>query len=102
MAIIAEKIVKRETLVMTNSSEKDEEKTKKSKLNQTWGGRFNQPLDEFISRFAASVQFDKRLFKEDIAGSIAHAEMLAKVELLTEGECGLIVHGLKSMCCVIY
>ena len=82
---------------MTNSSEKDKEKTKKSKLNQTWGGRFNQPLDEFISRFAASVQFDKRLFKEDIAGSIAHAEMLAKVELLTEGECGLIVHGLKSI-----
>ncbi len=82
---------------MTNSSKKDEEKTNKSKLNQTWGGRFNQPLDEFISTFAASVQFDKRLFKEDIAGSIAHAEMLAKVKLLTEGECGLIVNGLKSI-----
>ena len=82
---------------MTNCSEKDTEVTKEKKLNQSWSGRFNQPLDEFISRFAASVQFDKRLYKEDIAGSIAHAEMLAQVEILTEIECSLIVDGLKSI-----
>ena len=72
---------------MTNCSEKDTEVTNEKKLNQSWSGRFNQPLDEFISGFAASVQFDKRLYKEDIAGSIAHAEMLTQVEILTEIEC---------------
>ncbi|MAJ87254.1 MAG: argininosuccinate lyase [Cellvibrionales bacterium TMED148] len=82
---------------MTNSDEKDIEGTNEKKLNQTWGGRFHEPLDEFISKFAASIQFDKRLYKEDIAGSIAHAEMLAKVEILTTEECGLIVEGLKSI-----
>ena len=82
---------------MTNCSEKDTEVTKEKKLNQSWSGRFNQPLDEFISSFAASVQFDKRLYKEDISGSIAHAEMLAQVEILTEIECSLIVDGLKSI-----
>ncbi|MDD3575484.1 MAG: argininosuccinate lyase, partial [Halothiobacillus sp.] len=41
-----------------------------------WGGRFDEPTDAFVEAFTASVGFDQRLFREDIAGSIAHAKML--------------------------
>ena len=52
--------------------------------NQSWGGRFSEPVDAFVARFTASVDFDQRLYKHDIQGSIAHATMLAKVGVLTE------------------
>ena len=44
-----------------------------------WGGRFAEATDAFVAEFTASVQFDQRFYKQDIAGSIAHATMLAKV-----------------------
>ena len=43
-----------------------------------WGGRFEKSTDEMINEFQASIAFDKRMYREDIAGSIAHAKMLAK------------------------
>src|SRR5690606_38994126 len=43
------------------------------KTNQSWGGRFSEPVDAFVARFTASVEFDKRLYRHDIMGSIAHA-----------------------------
>jgi len=49
-----------------------------------WGGRFSEATDAFVAEFTASVQFDQRFYKQDIAGSIAHATMLAKVGVLTE------------------
>ena len=52
------------------------------KTNQSWGGRFSEPVDAFVARFTASVDFDKRLYRHDIMGSIAHATMLAKVGVL--------------------
>jgi len=65
--------------------------------NQSWGGRFSEPVDAFVARFTASVDFDKRLYKHDIQGSIAHATMLAKVGVLSDAEREQIVEGLKQI-----
>jgi len=65
--------------------------------SKPWAGRFNEPTDAFVEAFTASVGFDRRMYKQDIAGSIAHASMLAKVGVLTEAECKLIVDGLKAI-----
>ncbi|WP_164731442.1 argininosuccinate lyase [Entomomonas moraniae] len=65
--------------------------------NQSWGGRFNEPVDAFVARFTASVDFDKRLYKHDIMGSIAHAKMLAEVGVLTNIERDAIIEGLNQI-----
>ena len=65
--------------------------------NQSWGGRFSEPVDAFVARFTASVDFDKRLYKHDIQGSIAHASMLTKVGVLTEAERDSIIDGLNAI-----
>ncbi|MBV1883380.1 MAG: argininosuccinate lyase [Pseudomonadales bacterium] len=62
-----------------------------------WGGRFSEATDAFVEAFTASVEFDQRLAPYDIAGSIAHATMLAKVDVLTEDERDIIIKGLKSI-----
>ena len=49
-----------------------------------WGGRFSKTTDEMINEFQASIGFDRRMYREDIAGSLAHAAMLAKVGILSE------------------
>jgi|SRR5690554_1281562 len=67
------------------------------KTNQQWGGRFNEPTDAFVARFTASVDFDKRLYRHDIQGSVAHARMLAKVGVLTEEERDAIIRGLGEI-----
>ncbi len=59
-----------------------------------WGGRFSEATDAFVQRFTASVDFDKRMYRQDIQGSIAHATMLARVGVLTEDEKDAIVSGL--------
>ncbi|MFA7388615.1 MAG: argininosuccinate lyase [Thiohalobacteraceae bacterium] len=65
--------------------------------SKLWGGRFTESTDAFVQAFTASVDFDQRLYAYDIAGSIAHARMLAKVGVLTEAECGAIVDGLAGI-----
>jgi argininosuccinate lyase len=65
--------------------------------NQSWGGRFSEPVDAFVARFTASVDFDKRLYKHDIQGSIAHATMLAKVGVLSDVERDQIIEGLTQI-----
>ncbi|WP_038054837.1 argininosuccinate lyase [Thioalkalivibrio sp. ALJ1] len=62
-----------------------------------WGGRFSEPTDAFVERFTASVDFDRRLYREDIQGSQAHARMLAKVGVLTEDEAAQILDGLAAI-----
>lgn len=62
-----------------------------------WGGRFSEATDAFVAEFTASVQFDQRFHKQDIAGSIAHATMLAKVGVLTEQERNDIINGLTAI-----
>jgi argininosuccinate lyase len=68
-----------------------------SKDSKPWAGRFNEPTDAFVEAFTASVGFDQRMYKQDIAGSIAHATMLARVGVLSQEECTLIVNGLKDI-----
>ncbi|WP_462380676.1 argininosuccinate lyase [Pseudomonas sp. Marseille-QA0892] len=67
------------------------------KTNQSWGGRFSEPVDAFVARFTASVDFDKRLYRHDIMGSMAHATMLAAVGVLTEEERDAIHAGLREI-----
>ncbi|WP_439136238.1 argininosuccinate lyase [Pseudomaricurvus sp.] len=67
------------------------------KTNQQWGGRFNEPTDAFVQRFTASIQFDQRLYRHDIQGSIAHATMLETAGVLTAEERDTIISGLKEV-----
>lgn len=62
-----------------------------------WGGRFSEATDAFVQEFTASVNFDKRMFKQDIAGSIAHATMLATAQVLSEEERDQIIQGLNEI-----
>jgi len=62
-----------------------------------WGGRFSRPTDRLMERFSASEHFDRRLAAWDIAGSSAHARMLASVGVLSAEECRLIVDGLQTI-----
>ena len=79
------------------------ENKKKPSTNQQnekdklWGGRFSESTDAFVEAFTASIQFDQRLYKHDIAGSKAHAQMLHKVGLLTQQEMQEIHDGLDAI-----
>ncbi len=64
---------------------------------KAWSGRFNLPTDKFVEEFNASIFYDKRLYKFDIKGSIAHAKMLAKQGIISENEGDLIVSGLNQV-----
>jgi argininosuccinate lyase len=62
-----------------------------------WGGRFSEPTDAFVERFTASVNFDQRLYHHDINGSLAHAQMLAEVGVLSNEEYRQIQQGLEEI-----
>ena len=55
-------------------------------MAQLWGGRFTKETDELVYRFNASITFDRRLYPEDIRGSIAHVRMLGKQGVLSDAE----------------
>lgn len=62
-----------------------------------WGGRFKESENKLMEDFNSSLNFDKRLYKEDINGSIAHVKMLSKCGILKEEEEKLIIDGLNSI-----
>jgi argininosuccinate lyase len=62
-----------------------------------WGGRFAEATEATVERFTASIQYDARLYRQDIAGSKAHARMLARQGLITDGECKEILNGLEAI-----
>ncbi len=62
-----------------------------------WGGRFSEPTDQAVERFTESISFDRRLWKEDIDGSRAHARMLRRIGLLSEEELTQILEGLDKV-----
>jgi len=62
-----------------------------------WSGRFDRRMAPEVERFTASIGFDRRLYKYDIDGSIAHVRMLAKVGLVTKPESARIISGLKKV-----
>lgn len=66
-------------------------------MAQLWGGRFTKDTDKLVYQFNASISFDKRFYKQDIEGSIAHVVMLEKQGILTEDEKNAIVKGLTGI-----
>jgi len=71
--------------------------TDKKNSKKPWSGRFTEPTDAFVEAFTASVGFDQRLYPYDIQASVAHAQMLAHVGVLSTAECETIVKGLKDI-----
>src|SRR5215813_13991426 len=65
--------------------------------DKPWGGVFDQAMDQRVEKFTESVSFDRRLYAHDIRGSIAHANMLSKVGVLTDDERHQIVTGLEQI-----
>ena len=65
-------------------------------MAQLWGGRFTKETDQLVYDFNASITFDRRMYEEDIEGSLAHVKMLARQGILTEKEKEEIVAGLKG------
>ena len=66
-------------------------------MAQLWGGRFTKETDRRVFEFNASIRFDKRLFEQDIEGSIAHVVMLEKQGIITKEEKDDIVRGLTEI-----
>ena len=71
--------------------------SKSSDQNKLWGGRFSEPTDAFVEAFTASVEFDQRMFRQDIEGSRAHARMLNKVGVLTDTDLTALLDGLDQV-----
>ena len=71
--------------------------TDDSLSGKPWGGRFTESTDAFVEAFTASIGFDHRLYHYDIEGSIAHARMLAHVDIITGAECEKIIDGLEKI-----
>lgn len=59
--------------------------------------RFSEATDAFVEEFTASIMFDKRMYKQDIQGSVAHAKMLAKANILNKEELKSILDGLAQV-----
>ena len=66
-------------------------------MAKAWGGRFSGDTDSRVEQYTESISFDRRLFRHDIAGSIAHATMLAEVGLLTSAEAEAISKTLREI-----
>jgi argininosuccinate lyase len=67
------------------------------KKSQAWSALFSEPMSELVKRYTASVGFDQRLWKADIAGSLAHAEMLAAQGIIGAGDQAAIERGLAQV-----
>ncbi len=70
---------------------------KTAKKARPWGGRFTEATNKLVEEFTASVPYDWRLYPYDIAGSIAHATMLAKTGIITKNESRRIIKGLQDI-----
>ncbi|WP_426348043.1 argininosuccinate lyase [Alloiococcus sp. CFN-8] len=66
-------------------------------MEKLWKGRFKKPLQEEINEFNASIAFDKRMYSEDIFGSVAHVTMLAEEEIISFQDKELIIEGLEGI-----
>jgi len=64
---------------------------------QPWSGRFREPVDERVKRFSASVDFDRRLARQDIAASLAHARMLSAAGIIKKADLTAIERGLARI-----
>ncbi len=67
------------------------------KKSEAWSALFSEPMSDLVKRYTSSVFFDKRLWQADIAGSLAHAEMLAAQGIITSADHGSIVQGMATI-----
>ena len=67
-------------------------------MEKMWAGRAAKATDKLADDFNSSIRFDSRMYRQDITGSIVHAQMLASVGILTAQECAAIVEGLSGIC----
>lgn len=70
---------------------------RKKKQAKLWGGRFRKALNPEVEQWQASISFDKRLYRYDIQGSVAHARMLGTQKLIRSEEADLIIRGLQEL-----
>ncbi len=84
----------RQVQIMVNKQQPRDSTGSTQKL---WDGRFQEATDAFVEAFTESVSFDRRLAEVDIRGSIAHATMLSKVNVLTNKEAEAIITGLEAI-----
>ena len=63
----------------------------------TWAGRFNEPMSELVKRYTASVDFDQRMWRQDIRGSLAHARMLARQGIISPADLADIERGMAQV-----
>ena len=66
-------------------------------MTKIWGGRFLEETNKFVEAFSSSIEIDIRLYKQDIEGSIAHTQMLAKQQIITIDDAKQIITGLKEI-----
>ena len=66
-------------------------------MAQLWGGRFTKETDQLVYNFNASISFDKKFYRQDMEGSIAHVKMLGKQGILTEQETDELVKAVKDI-----
>jgi len=69
----------------------------KNKNKAVWGGRFNNATSKIFEKIGASIDIDKRLYEEDILGSIVHAQMLTKQKIINREKGNKIINGLKKI-----
>ena len=62
-----------------------------------WGGRFQKDTDQLVNELNASISFDQRLYREDITGSMAHAQMLADCGIISQEDAAAIIDGLQGI-----
>jgi len=63
----------------------------------TWAGRFSEPVSDLVKRYTASVDFDQRMWRQDIRGSLAHAKMLARQGIIAAADLDDIERGMKQV-----
>ncbi|MBQ7048866.1 MAG: argininosuccinate lyase [Clostridia bacterium] len=66
-------------------------------MGKMWAGRFAKELDSVADDFNSSIHFDSRMYRQDIKGSVSHAEMLAKQGIISQEDCCLIIEGLEGI-----
>ena len=66
-------------------------------MEKMWAGRFSKALDKKADDFNSSISVDKRMYRQDITGSMAHAAMLGKQGIISESESGRIIAALSEI-----
>ncbi len=81
----------------TKKKVKSDQSKKSAKAAKPWGGRFTEATNELVEEFTASIPYDWRLYPYDIAGSMAHAAMLARTGIITKKDSAKIIRGLEEI-----